>query len=62
MDFDFDAALLQREAHRGADVVQAIDRRHREVAALDRRAVADVAAFELFCARPGGLFGEHLAV
>ena len=45
--FDLDALLLEREAHRGADVLQRIDRRHREVAALDRRAMAHVAAFEL---------------
>ena len=50
MHFDFDALLLEREAHRVADVLQRIDRRHREIAALDRRAVAHVAAFELLAA------------
>jgi hypothetical protein len=44
MHFHLDAHLLHREAHRGADVLQRIDRRNGEVAALDRRAVAHVAA------------------
>ena len=59
---DLDAHLLEREAHRGADVLQRVDRRHREVAALHRRAVAHVAALELLGGRPGGLGREHLAV
>ena len=48
-----DAHLLEREADRRADILQRIDRRHREVAALDRRTVAHVAALELLAGRPG---------
>ena len=59
---DLDAHLLHREAHRRADVLQRVDRRHREVAALDRGAVAHVAALELLGARPRGLAREDLAV
>ena len=39
MHLDFHALLLEREAHRVADVLQRVGRRHREIAALDRRAV-----------------------
>ena len=62
VDLDLDAHLVEREAHRGADVLQRVDRRHRKVAALHRRAVAHVAALELLGGRPGGLGREHLAV
>jgi hypothetical protein len=62
MHFDRHAAGFQRQAHGGADVVQAVDRRHREIAALDGRTVAGVAAFELVGGGPGGFFREDLAV
>ena len=44
--FDVDAHLAHHAQHFGAQIAQRIDRRHREIAALDRRAVADIAAFE----------------
>ncbi len=59
---DLDAHLLEREAHRRPDVLQRIHRRHGEVAALDRRPVAHVAALELLGGRPRGLAREHLAI
>ena len=62
MHFDRDADLFQRDAHGGTDVVQAVDRRDREVAALDGRTVAEVAAFELVAGGPGRFLGEDLAV
>ena len=40
---DLEAHLLEGFAHRGADVLEGIDRRHREVAALDAGAMAHVA-------------------
>jgi hypothetical protein len=45
MHFNFDAHLFQRQAHGGANIVQRIHRRHREIAALDPGAMAEVAAF-----------------
>ena len=51
---------FQRHDHRGADIVQAIDRGNREVTALDARTVAGVAALELLGGRPGGFLGENL--
>ncbi len=62
MHLHLDAHLFHREAHRGADVLQRVDRRHREVAALHRRTMAHVAALELLARRPRGLLREHLAV
>ena len=62
MHLDLDAHLLHRETHRGAYVLQRIDRRHREIAALDRRAVTHVAALELLAGRPRRLAREDLAV
>ena len=62
MHFHRHAAGFQRNTHLGADVVQAVDRRYREVAALDGRAVAAVAGFELVGRGPGGFFGDDLAV
>ena len=46
MHFDRDADLFQSQAHCGADVVQAVNRRNGEIAALDGRTVAGVAAVE----------------
>jgi hypothetical protein len=57
---DRDAQRLEDQAHLGAHVLEAVDRRHREVAALDARAVAHVAAFEVLAGVPGRLFGVDL--
>ncbi len=62
MHFNRHADLFQRDAHGSADVVQAVNRRDREVAALDGRTVAEVTAFEFVASGPGGFFGEDLAV
>jgi len=62
MHFDRHADGLQRQHHGGADVVEAIDRGNREVAALDARTVADVAAFELLARSPRRFFRGHLDV
>ena len=60
MHFDVDALLLHRERHRVADVVQRVGRRHREVAALDRRAVAHVPRLVVDARGPGRFFGLDL--
>ena len=57
---DFHALFLERERDRGADVLQRIDRGHREVAALQRRTVAEVAALELEVGGPWRLFRVDL--
>src|SRR5690606_9156693 len=57
VDLGLDADGLQRLAHLGADVVQRVQRRDREVAALHARAVAGVAALVLAAGVPRGLFG-----
>ncbi len=62
VDFDLDAHLLEREADRGADVLQRVDRRDREIAALDRGPVPHVAAFELLGRRPRRFTRKYLAV
>ena len=61
MDFALDALLLQCKHHGVADILQRIGRRHREVAALDRGAVAHVAALVLFPGGPGRFLGFDLA-
>jgi hypothetical protein len=43
MLLDDHAHLGHHRQHLGADVLRAVDRRHREVAALDARTVAEVA-------------------
>ena len=54
MHFDRNAERFERQTHRRTDVVQAVDRRNREVAALDRRTVARAAvAFVLLTGSPG---------
>ena len=62
MDFDLDPHLFHRHAHRGAQILQLIDGRDREIAAFDRGPVTHVAAFELFGGRPRGLRRKYLAV
>jgi hypothetical protein len=53
--FDRDADRFERQDHRRADVVQAVDRRHREVAALDPWTVTgSTLTFGFFATRPGG--------
>ena len=49
--------LLHGRAHGRADVMQGVDRGHREVAALHPRTVADVALVKLVAGDPGCLFG-----
>ena len=55
--FDRDAGFFQRQHHGGADVLQAVDRGHGEVAALHAGTVAGVAGLEFFSRRPGRFFG-----
>jgi len=50
-----DAALLEQQAHLRAHVLEAVHRRHREVAALDAGPVRHVAALELLVRAPGRL-------
>ena len=52
---DLQAHVLERLAHRRADVLVGIDRRYREIAALDARPVAAVAVGELTAGIPGAL-------
>ena len=62
MHFNRHAAGLEGQTHGGTHVVEGIDRRNREVATLDGRTVAGVAAFELLVGGPGAFFGEDLVV
>ncbi len=63
MDFDRHAQRCERQDHGRADVVQAVDRRHREVAALDGRTVTGGAlAFVLLASAPGGFSRVDLQV
>ncbi len=57
MDLDLQAELFQREAHRRADVLEGIDRRYGEVAALDAGAMAVVAALVIRRGVPRTLHG-----
>ena len=57
---DFDALLLEREAHRRTHVLLRVDRGHGEISALHRRAVAEVAALELEVRGPRGFLGIDL--
>ena len=59
MHFDFDPLFLKGQAHRRADVLQRINRRHREIAPLDRGTVPHVAAFVIFTRRPRRFAGFH---
>ena len=60
MDFDLEAHFFHRQAHRRANVVQRIDRRHREVTALDAGTVTDVAIFIYLDRAPRGFLGIDL--
>ena len=53
MHFGFDTHVIEREAHRRTDVVQRVDRRYREVAALDGRPVAGVRVLVAAAGVPG---------
>src|SRR5690606_12697392 len=55
--FDCQAHLLHGGAHGGAQVVQGIHRRYREVAAFHTRTVTDVVLLELIGGHPGRFFG-----
>ena len=57
MHFDVQAHGFHGSTHGATQVVQGVDRRHREVAAFNARAVADVVAVEIFAGNPGGFFG-----
>mgnify|MGYP003694732543 CR=1 FL=1 len=65
-DFVVDALPLPRPAPpsarqiAGADVLQRVDRRHREVAALDRRTMALVAAFQIVRSSDHGASSETI--
>src|SRR5258706_14929480 len=58
--FHFHALLLERQTHGIADVLQRVNRWHREIATLDRGAVSHVAAFELLAGGPRRLLGRDL--
>ncbi len=60
MHFYPQTRLLQRQAHGGADVVQGIHRRHREITALDAGPMAEVAALISAFRVPAGLGGINL--
>jgi hypothetical protein len=60
MHLDRHAHLFHGQAHGRAQVVQRVDRRHREVAALDARPVAHVAVLEDALGVPVGLVGVDL--
>ncbi len=60
MHFDRHAHLFEQQAHFRADVLQTVNRGHREIAALHRRAVAHIAAFHLVAGGPGGFVGVDL--
>src|SRR5699024_2287621 len=57
MHFDVQAHFFHGQAHGRAQVVLAVDRRYREIAALDTGPVAHVAFRQHFFAVPGGFFG-----
>ena len=58
--FDDQAHLFHGVAHGGTDFVVVVARRNREVTALDGRAVALVAAFDIAVGHPGALPGVDL--
>ena len=60
MHLDRHTHLLEDQAHLGAHVLEGINRRDREIAALDRRAMGQIAAFEVQPGRPAGLFRVDL--
>src|SRR6201999_2475036 len=58
--FDRNADLLEQQTHFRADVLERIDRRDREIAALRARTVTGVAAFEFLRRRPRRFFRADL--
>jgi hypothetical protein len=58
MNFNLGSRRLPAPEHGGTDVVQAVDRRNGEVAALDGRAVAGAAAIRFFRRRSRLLLKE----
>ncbi len=58
--FDDQAHLFHGVAHGGTDFVVVVARRNREITALDGRAVALVAAFDVLVGHPGALLGVDL--
>ncbi len=58
--FDLDTLLLEQQAHFGADILQRVGGRHREVAALDRSAMREIARLIVDAGRPGRLFALDL--
>ncbi|ABA50095.1 hypothetical protein BURPS1710b_2769 [Burkholderia pseudomallei 1710b] len=58
--FDRNADLLEQQTHFRAHVLELVDRRNREVAALHARTVARVAAFEFLRRRPRRFFRVDL--
>ena len=60
VNFDFLTDGFQGVAHGSTDIVEAVDRRDREVAALQTRTVTQVAAFRRGIGRPGTFFGRDL--
>ena len=55
--FNFQSHGFHGGTHGTTQVVQAVDRRNREVAAFYARAVANVVAIEVFAGNPGRFFG-----
>ncbi len=60
MHFDDQAHLFHGVAHGGTDFMVVVARRNREIATLDGRAMALVAAFDVLVCHPGALFGVDL--
>ena len=60
--FNRHAHFFQGQTHGAADVMQAVDRRDREIAALDARTVAGIAGFGLLAGRPCTFFRVDLDV
>ena len=57
MNFDRHAHLLKDQTHGRADILQRIDRRHREIAALHARPMTDVAVIEYLGRVPRAFVG-----
>ena len=58
--FDLQAQLFHRAAHGGAQVLVGVDRRDREIAALDARAMSQVAAVDVAARVPCTLRSSRL--
>ena len=59
MHFELQAHFFAGHGHRGANVLLRINRRHREVTALDARTMALVAVFIGLAGIPGAFVGVH---